>query len=45
MTSLLEQLSEIVADGKGDAERIMERLESKEREQGDNAATTPRRKR
>ena len=43
MTSLLEQLPEIVADGKRDAERIMERLESKEREQGDNTATTPRR--
>ena len=37
MTSLPEQLPEIVADGKRDAGRIMERLESKEREQGDNA--------
>jgi len=28
MTSLLEQLPKIVADGKREAERIMERLES-----------------
>lgn len=28
MTSLLEQLSKIVADDKREAERIMERLES-----------------